>query len=109
MPQTRFLGDVGKRAVAIVVQQNAVPPERDIQIRPAIIVIIPGTHALTPARQRDTGFPGYVRERSIAIVVIEMAGRFFPLWKAFERRAVDQKNVRPAIIVIVDERRAASR
>src|SRR5712692_3291335 len=84
-------------------------PKRDIQICPAIIVIIAGTDTLSPACQRHTRFSGCVSERSIAIVVIEMAGRFLPFGKTLERRAVNEKDVRPSIIVIVNERRSASR
>src|SRR5712692_320798 len=85
------------------------PPKSDIQICPAIIVIIAGTNTLSPACQRHTRFSGCVSERSIAIVVIEMAGRFLPFGKTLQRRAVNEKDVRPSIIVIVNERRSASR
>ena len=84
-------------------------PERDVKICPAIIVIVAGTDALSPTGQRRASFAGYVLERSIAIVVIEMAGRFLPFGEALKRGAVDEKDVRPPIIVIIDERRAASR
>src|SRR5208282_1336291 len=54
------------------------------------------------------GFFGDVRERAIAVVTVEVAGRLLSLGKAFETAAVGQENVRPTIVVEIEESGAAA-
>src|SRR5262249_60692440 len=47
-------------------------------------------------------------ERAVAPVAVEVVGRLLPLRKALEGRTVDQEDVRPAVVVEVDEGGAAA-
>src|SRR5262249_38406346 len=47
-------------------------------------------------------------ERAVAPVAVEVVGRPLPLRKALEGSAVDQEDVRPAVVVEVDEGGAAA-
>src|SRR5437879_3431840 len=45
----------------------------------------------------------YIGERAVAVVLVEMASRLLAWWEAFEPPSVHQKNVQPAIVIIVVE------
>ena len=77
---------------------------RDIQVFPPVIVIVPNANSLPPTRGSKSGFLGHVRKSTVMIVAVQVAGWFLSAWKAFELGAVDQKNVRPAIVVVVENR-----
>src|SRR6185312_12551976 len=56
--------------------------------------------------------PGLYRDiskSSIAIIFEQMRGRFFSGWKSLESPTIHQKNVQPAVVVVVIERNAAAR
>ena len=101
-PQAGGLGYIGKRAVAIVVKQMALTERGDKYIVITIVVVISDRNAQTEHRNRETGFGSHVGERAIVIVVIKLrsglrAGMSGPIF------AIDEQNVRPAVVVVVDE------
>ena len=54
-----------------------------------------------PARAGHTGLDRFVRERSVAIVLIEAAHRRLADWPpGFEARAVEQENVASAVVTV---------
>ena len=77
-------------------------PESDEEIGEAVVIVIAGADALTPPGERDTGILSDVGERAVAIIVIEVAGGFLALGETFEGAAVDQENVGPAIVVVIN-------
>src|ERR1700683_5134842 len=83
-------------------------PIGDEEIRVSIVVIITRADSLTPAGESDARFLGYIREGAIVIVAIEVAGWFLALGESSESGTVYQENVRPAVIGIVKEGRAAA-
>ena len=87
--ETGFFGDVGESAVAIIVQENVVPPKRDEKIGEAVVIVIAGADALAPSDERDAGFLGDVGESAVAIIVIEVAGGFVAFGETLEGAAVD--------------------
>ena len=56
----------------------------------------------------ESGLRGNVGEGSVVIVAIEVVGGSFAGRKAFERGAVDEKNVRPAVVVVVEDGHAGA-
>src|SRR5215468_7302821 len=67
-------GDIGERAVAIVVPQNVMAPIGEEQVVPAIVVIITDTYAHAPAGALQAGLLGNVCKSAVAVVLVEMAG-----------------------------------
>jgi len=57
---------------------------------------------------KQAGFGGDVGEGAVAIVFEEMIGGFLPGGETFEAGAVDEKNVQPAVVVVIVERDAAA-
>ncbi len=99
----RFFADVGERAIAIVVVENVFAVVRNIQIFEAVVVVIAHAHALTPTGVGQAGSCGDIGERAVVIVAVEVACRSFARWQGFQRRAVDDENVGPAVIVVIKD------
>src|SRR6202035_3933924 len=70
---------------------------------------ITDTHSLSPARMGHAGFGRDIGKSPVAIVFEEMRSGFLTGWKALKARAVHQKNVQPAVVVVIVESDAATR
>src|SRR5262249_23824194 len=104
-----LLRDVGERAVAVGAPQRAIAPVGDQQVIPAVIVVISRAYAVPPTGVRDTGLIGHVSERPVAVVFVETADRRLarrPL--RFEARPVDEKNIEPPVVIVINECAAAA-
>src|ERR1700680_4059959 len=67
-----FFTDVGESAVAIVVVEDIFSVIGDVEIFPAIVVVIADANALAPPGVGQAGFLRDIGEGSVVIVVIEM-------------------------------------
>ena len=101
-PEPSFFSHVSKRAVAIVVIQNILAPVCHEQVQVAVVLKIANAATLTPTRARESSLFGDVGKRPVVVVVIEMSGRFLTFWKTFHGRPVRKKNIRPAVVVVVE-------
>src|SRR5579862_819538 len=68
---TGFFGDVGERAVVIVVIEPILAEVADVDVWPPIVIVIADHRAESPALIGDAGFVGVVAEGSVVIVVEE--------------------------------------
>ena len=57
---------------------------------------------------RDTRFEGHVGKRAVAIILEQAGDGLLSGGKSFEARAVDEKNIEPAVVVVVVERDSAA-
>src|SRR5260370_9201059 len=72
---TGLFRHIREGAVAVVVVQHVLPEIRHKEIFVAVVIVIPDADALAPARMQQAGLRGYVRKRSVAIVLEEMRRR----------------------------------
>ncbi len=101
-PQAGGLGHIVEGSVAVVVKQMALPQRGDEKILKAIVVVIAHGHSQTEHGNRQAGFASDVGEASVVVVVIQlerggctrMAGPVF---------AIDQHDVGPSVVVVVNE------
>ncbi len=105
--QARFLCDIRERAVAVVVKKAALPVGGDEKIVEAVVIVVTDGHAHSKQFDVEPSLVRHVGERAVMIVVIESGGRVF-LDMAGPVHAVHKKNVRPAVVVVVDEGHARS-
>ncbi len=103
-----FFAYVGEGAVAVVVIEHIFSVIGDVEIFAAVVVVIADADALAPAGVREAGLFCDIGERAVAIVVVEMAGRRFS-GGSIEACAVDDEDVRPAVVVVVEDGDARSR
>ena len=89
--------------------QNAFAVLGYVEILETIAVIVSDCYSHSIASGLDLGLLGYIRESAIAIVPIERVPQ--RTWRIVEIAfaAVDQVNVHPAVIVIIEEGTAGSR
>ena len=103
-----LFADVGEGAVAVVVVENVLAEVGDEQVFEAVVVVVADADALSPAGVGHAGLCGDVGESAVAIVLEEMRGGLLAGGEAFEAPAVDQKNIQPAVVVVVVESDAAA-
>ena len=93
---------IGKRPVPVVVIQHILSPIGDQQIEIAVIVVVADAPALCPAWARQPGPRCNVGKGPVVVVVIQVAGRSFVFRESFYRRTVGQKNVGPAVVIVIE-------
>jgi len=102
-----LLRHVGECAVAIVVKQMVLPVGGDEQIVVAVVVVITDGHAHAIDLDGQPRFVRHVGERAIVIVVIELR-RGMLADVTGPVHAVDQENVGPAVVIVIDEGHAGA-
>ena len=80
----------------------------NVEILPAVVVVIADADALSPTRSGEAGLCSDIRESSVVIVAIEMISRRWSGRKRFEPGSVHQKNIGPAVIVVIKDRDAGA-
>ncbi len=75
----------------------------DVEVFPSVVVIIADCGAESPAATVQASFAGNIGEGSVVVVAVELAGMAFPRAQIFERRSVHQKNIHPAVIVVIKD------
>src|SRR6266566_865695 len=95
--------DVGEGAVAVVVVEDVFAVVRDVEIFPAVVVVVADAYALAPPGVSQSGSCGDVGESAVMVVAIEVARWGFSRRGGIERRAVHDKNVGPAVVVMVKD------
>src|SRR4030081_2571525 len=87
----------------LVVIQAVLPVRGDVEVFPAVVVVIAHADALTPARGGQTGLDGYITEGSIVVVAVKMVGRSFAFGESFESCSVNEEDVRPSVVVVIED------
>ena len=108
LEEASFGSDVGEGTVAVVAVEDVLTVVTDEEIVPTVVVVVADTAALSPSAACKTGFSSNVGESTIPIVLEEMRDGFLVLGKAFETGTVDEKDIDPVIVVIVEESYSAA-
>ena len=91
----------------IVVEELVAGHVRDIDIGPAVVIVVADGHAHPVALAGDAGFFGDIGEGAVAIVVEEAVPVFRRvLLERRNRRAVDEVDVQVAVVVVIEQRHA---
>ena len=102
-----FLGDVGEGAVVVVVVEAVLAEVADVDVGPAVVVVVADGHAEAPAVVGHAGFCGDVGEGAVVVVVEERGVRRRGFaGQRVEGGAVDEIDVEPAIVVVIEQRDA---
>ena len=101
------LGHVGEGAVAVVAEERVAAQAGDEQVGVAVVVVVGGDDAQVVAPAGHARGLGHVGERAVAVVVVQAVPVAGPvLLERLDRRAVDDVDVEPAVVVVVEERDA---
>src|SRR5206468_2606287 len=96
-------GNVFERSVAEVVIQAVASVVGDEQIFPAVIVVVPDADALAPSGGSQPRFHGDIGKSTVVIVAKKVIGGFLALRKSFQSSAVDDENIGPAVVVVIED------
>src|SRR5207249_4809292 len=104
----RFVSSIGESTVAVIVIEDVPSIAGHIEVHPAITVVISsrGTHAKIAAP-----YPGlirYVRKRAVVVIVVESVLQRCVRREKIRRTTIDQINVHPTVVVIIEEDSAAA-
>jgi len=102
-----LVGDIGKRAVAVVSVQMVLRHAGDINILPAIVVEIADGDSHVVAIALESGLLRDVCEGAVVVVVeqaVVVFGRVF--FEGWNRSPVNQEDVRVSVVVIIDQTNA---
>jgi len=81
----------------------------DVKIVPAVVVVVADTDALSPTAGGEARSRGHIGERAVMVVAIEMIRRPPAGFRRFQGCAVHDEDVRPAIVVVVEDGDARAR
>ena len=99
-----LLCDVGKGAIVVVVEEAIFAEVGDVEVGPAVVVVVTDGNAEAPAVVGDSGLGGDVGEGSI-VIIVEEGGVWRHSFVVHGRNgaAVDEVDVHPAIVVVVEQ------
>jgi len=100
----RLLGDVRKRAVAIVSVQDVGSVVVQVEVEVAVVVVIAGGHAQAVSRVAHAGLIRHIRELPAAVITIEGILRRCVCGGSAQGGAVEKVDVDVTVAVVVEER-----
>src|SRR6476620_12611492 len=107
MRDAGFFRDFFERSVAAISIEAVGPEAGEVEIDVAVVVIVAGADAAGPCIIGDPGFVGDVLEFATAEVAVKGELAFLEnlsmVGIGVEAPAVDQDDVEPAVIVVIDE------
>ena len=104
----RLPGHLGEGPVAVIPVEHVRPEVGQIDVRVAVPVVIRNARAHAPAAKGDAGMLRNVGEGPVALVVVQTVGRQATGPERLNRRGVGEIDVKPAVLVVIDESHAAA-
>src|ERR1700722_5959400 len=87
----------------LVVIQAVLSVGGDVEVFPSVVVVIAYADALAPAGGGQASLHSHIGEGSIVVVAVEMVGGGPSVGKAFESGSIDEEDVRPSIVVVIED------
>src|SRR6516162_6936941 len=94
---------MGERTVAVVMINGVFTVVRNKQIQVAVIVVVTYADTLAPTPPRQARSHGHIGECAVAIVLVKVVRRLLAFGKVLEPPAIDQKDVEPAVVIVIKE------
>jgi len=100
---------VDKFSVPQVLPQRTIAPVADEEVVIAVVIEVADAASRPPTGTRDARHRCDIRKRAVAIILIQATDRRICSGPgAFELRPVYQKNIQPAVLIVVEEGGATS-
>src|SRR5437588_233407 len=103
-----FRRDISERAITIVAIEHCTIYISNVEIFPAVIVEVADGGAKAPTAVPYPCFRADIGEGAIVIIPVELAGVAFVRMKILQRGTVDQEDIHPAVVVVVENCNAAA-
>ena len=101
--ETHLARHITECTVPVVVVEDVLAIVGDKEVEIAVVVVVADADSLSPAMPDQPSLLGDVGKGSVSIVLIEVVGRLQALGKIFYSPAIDDEDVEPAIVVVVEE------
>ena len=98
----RLLADLGEGAVDVVIE-TILTVVSNVKILPAVVVVIADAYALAPSSCGQTRPYRDINKRAVVVVVVEVAGRRLSGRKTLKCGAIDDEDIGPAIVVVIED------
>ena len=105
--QVRLCGHILEASLAGVAKKMSLADAGDENVGETVVVVIADGHAHSVKLDVESCAARYVRECAVAIVAVEAKSRTLALVTG-PVHSIDQKNVLPAVAVVVEERAAGA-
>src|SRR5215470_9701304 len=92
-PHAGDLRHIGEGAISIVVEEMALAEAGNEKIVEAVVIVVANCYAEAVHRYREAGFAGYVRERAVVVIVVQLWRCRSRVGVSREILAVDQEDV----------------
>ena len=102
-PATPAFSATSVKTPCLIVVEAVLAVVGDVEVVPSVVVVVADADALAPSGRGKAGFGGDVGESAVVIVAVKVVGGSLSGGKAFELRAVDDKDVGPSVIVVVED------
>src|SRR5262245_36787377 len=93
---------VREHALAVVFIKRVPAVVRNEKVVEAVVVVIADADRLPPPRASQPRLFGHVGESPVTVVAVETICRLLPFRKAAEARPVDEEEVEPAVVVVIE-------
>src|SRR5215831_3745067 len=105
-PKPGLPGDICKGPVTIIAVKAVLAEVGHKDVIESVIVVVGNAYAARPARELQAGFLSDVGKGAVAIVLVKTIGGFSR--SPFKASSGKQKDIHPAVVVIIDEGTAAA-
>src|SRR5258706_3087319 len=105
-PQSGLFGHIRKSAIDFITVENVLSKTCTENIVKSVVVIVAHANAARPTRRMQSRFLRNIGESAVSIVFVKTIG--CASGRALKTGARQDENVYPTIIVIIDERTAAT-
>ena len=105
-PKPGLPGHIGKCAIAIVAVEPVLSEVGAEDVVEAVVVVVGDANSIGPACRLQAGLFGDVRESAVTVIFVQAVRRFGRI--AVQARSRKQKNIHPAIIVVINEGASAT-
>ena len=97
-----FDGDVGEGAVVVVVVKRRSMEAGNVDVFPAVVIVVADRHTVSPTAKIQARLRRDVGKRTVMVVVIKPRRMALARPVVFDGRAVNQKNIHPSVVVVVE-------
>src|SRR5215469_10558527 len=101
---SRFLRNVGECSIVIIMVEPVLAKIGHVDIRPAVVVVVRHSHTESPALVGDPRYSGDICECAVVVIMQEhRPWSGFLTFQGADRGTVQEVDVQPAVVVIVEQ------
>src|SRR5262245_45582796 len=101
--------DIGKSSIPVVAVEHVPSKVSHKQVKMPVIVVVTNADTLAPAMTHQARSFRDIGEGAIMIISVKAIRWFLPFGELTESPTVDQENIQPSIVVVIEKSNSTSR